>query len=87
MSTIYTDSNNNKITVRPTGLTYDGLPLLVAEIVSEPGHGYIVADEGTGGFGNDDCPSSYGMPCLTWYGPGERYPSAKIALDCLTFAQ
>ncbi len=48
-----------------------GYGFRVIELVNEPGHGYIT----------DACGEIYPGPCLTWYGPGERYPDAKTACD------
>ncbi len=80
---VYTDSSCNCITVERTTQTYDGLPLVVVRLVDDPAHGYLCVDEGTGGFGDEACPSSYGMPCLTWFGAGERHPDADAAVGAL----
>jgi hypothetical protein len=58
--------------------------VLMVHLVDTPDKGYLAADEGTGGFGDAECPSSYGMPCITWFGPGERYPDANTALNAVT---
>jgi len=77
------DSNCNHITAHPTDRTIDGRPLVVVQLVDDPSHGYIALDEGTGGFGDESCPSSYGMPCMTWFGVGERYPTPEAALAAI----
>jgi hypothetical protein len=75
------DSNCNLISASATGRTCDGRPLVVVRLLEEPNRGYVALDEGTGGFGTEDCPSSYGMPCMSWFGPGERYPTAEAAVE------
>ncbi len=77
------DSNCNEILVERTYRTSGGNPIVIARLAGDTARGYLVEDEGTGGFGNEECPSSYGMPCLTWFGPGERYPDATAALAAL----
>lgn len=77
------DGNCNRIVVETTSHFLDGRPLVVARLVDEPGRGYIALDEGTGGFGTEECPSSYGMPCMTWFGPGERFSTAEAALSAI----
>lgn len=74
------DGNGNMISVENTSLTRDGLPLAVARLHADPAHGYVVSCEEDGGFGDADCPSSCGRPCLAWFGPGERYADAASAL-------
>ena len=78
------DSNNNVVLVsQPTQRTCDGLPLLVVRLLDNPSKGYIAACEPDGGFGTEECPSSYGRPCLSWFGEGERYPDAFSALSAV----
>ena len=77
---MHVDSNNNRISIAPTDRSLDGRPLVVVRLADNPDTGYIALDEGTGGFGDEACPSSYGMPCLSWFGVGERYPDAEAAL-------
>lgn len=77
------DGNSNAITVSPTSNTIDGKPLVVVRLVDEPTKGYIDLDEGNGGFGDEACPSDDGMPCMTWSGNGERYPSPEAALAAI----
>ncbi len=82
-SKTYRDGNDNEITARDSGRKIDGHDVIIAELVSEPGHGYLALDLDDCGhdwFGDETCPSSYNMPCLTWYGPNERYASADEAL-------
>lgn len=76
---VHMDGNSNVVFVEKTTKISEGQPLVVVRLAAEPDHGYIAADEGTGGFG-DGYPSSYEMPCLTWFGAGERYPDAETAL-------
>jgi hypothetical protein len=78
------DSNCNHITTQMTDRTIDGRPLVVVRLVDDPERGYIALDEGTGGgFGDESCPSSYGMACMTWFGVGERYPTPEAALAAI----
>jgi len=77
------DSNSNEIRAVVSGRTRDGLPLVVVRLTANLGRGYIAQDEGTGGFGTAECPSSYGMPCMSWFGEGERYPDAETALAAI----
>ena len=78
------DGNCNIIEVVRTERTSLGYPIVVAKLCSDPRTGYLAADEGAGGFGNEGCPSSYGMPCITWFGPGERHPDAETALKAVS---
>jgi hypothetical protein len=80
---IHTDSNNNRITAEPTGRTFDFRPIFIARLADDPTRGYLALDEGTGGFGNETCPDSYGMSCLTWFGAGERYATPEAALAAI----
>jgi hypothetical protein len=78
------DSNTNIVlTARTSLLDPEGDALWVVRLVSEPDRGYIVAvdQKATVILGTDECPSSYGAPCLTWFGPGERYGNVGEALE------
>ena len=77
------DGNNNRVMVRKTGHTFSGRPLVVVQLVDEPARGYVALVEEFGGFGDDACPSSWGRPCLGWFGRGERYHTAEQALDSI----
>ncbi len=58
----------------------------VCRLADEPNHGYLlevdVADDGNSHWGDDDCPGSAGA-IMTWFGKGERFDSAKEALEAL----
>jgi len=79
----FVDANHNRIVCVKSDRTHEGMPLVVVRLVLDPAHGYIASDEGTGCFGDDDCPSSYGMPCLSWFGVGERFPTAEAAIAAI----
>jgi len=83
MSGIYVDANNNQITVEETNWRDDGNKVVIARLVNAPKRGYIAVDQGIGGFGNAECPSSYGMPCVTWFGGNERFPTAEAAITAI----
>jgi len=69
------DGNSNRVNVRDLPFTLPtGQALMLASVVGEPGHGYVAAVEPDGGFGDEACPSSYGRPCLGWFGSGEAHP-------------
>ena len=78
------DSSHNVVLVSEPmkRFTCQNKPVVVVRLVKEPDRGYLamVDDEG-GGFGDDECPSSYGRPCITWFGPNSLYPSAFEALQ------
>ena len=74
------DGNNNQITVTLASCTFEGLPMVICRMVDDPSVGYLALCEDGGGFGDEACPSSYGRPCLSWFGPGERYPDADAAI-------
>lgn len=84
---VYVDSNCNRITVAETGRTAEGVPLVVARLVDDPACGYLASVEGEGGFGTEECPSSYNRPCATWFGKRERFPTAEDALAALADPQ
>jgi hypothetical protein len=77
----YIDGNSNRVVVRYQPYTSNGEPLIAATLVDEPDTGYIVVDTNEGGFGDVNCPSSYGMPCLEWFGPGQHYPNSDALLE------
>jgi hypothetical protein len=79
---MFVDSNENRVSVVDSGRTLE-LPVLVVTLVDTPNRGYLALEELRGGFGDEACPSSYGRPCLTWFGPGERYPDARTALSAV----
>lgn len=80
-SKVYVDSSCNKITVDEQEISHNELRLVVVRMADNPRLGYIAHREENGAFGDDTCPSSYGMPCLTWFGSGQRYPDSRIALN------
>ncbi len=77
------DSSFNHITVHKTDAYCTGARLLVCRLVDEPGRGYLALAEEGGTFGTESCPSSYGRPCMTWFGLGERYPDEQTALNAV----
>lgn len=83
---IYVDESGNRVTVVRTGNKYEGKPLIVVTLIDDPSRGYIALEEGEGGFGNEECPSSMGRPCLTWFGPNERYKDWLQAIACISGA-
>jgi hypothetical protein len=83
MSEFFVDSSGNRITVSPSGRTLDGRPILIVRLASEPDAGYIALDEGYGAFGTEECPSSYGMSCMSWFGTGERFPTPHAAIAAI----
>jgi hypothetical protein len=80
---MFVDSNGNRVSVVASGRTLDRLPVLVVTLADTPNRGYLALEEPRGGFGDSACPSSYGRPCMTWFGPGERYPDARAALSAV----
>lgn len=79
---IHTDSSTNRVNVTTTNYTCNGDPIDVATLVSDSATGYL-ASRGPNDYdwGNDECPDGPG--CITWFGPGERYPDAQSALDAI----
>lgn len=77
------DSNGSRIIVYPTDYILDDCRLVIVRLMDDLSRGYIAMDDGTGGFGDESCPSSYGMSCVSWFGEGERYPTAEDALTAI----
>ena len=78
------DGNANVLVVGPpTARTCGGLPMTVVRLLGQPDKGYIAVCEPDGSFGSDECPSSAGRPCVSWFGPGEQYPDAFAAMSAV----
>jgi hypothetical protein len=87
---MFVDGNYNKIQVRYTHYLYQGdRPIVIVTLLERPQCGYIALDEGLewGGFGDETLPSSYGMSCMSWFGPGETYGSADEAIKAIIDSQ
>lgn len=74
------DGNGNEITVHETGYVLDGEDCLCVLLRGQSETGYVVTKGPQGAFGNEDCPSSYDMPCVAWFGSEEKYANAKAVL-------
>ena len=87
----YVDGNGNQIIVRPVYdryATFDNVnyhPVEAAYLCGRYGRGYLVAvTPDACGWWDESCPSSYGRPCLGWFGPGERLEDDFRAIEALT---
>lgn len=76
----FRDSNDNAVFVHAAGLR----GVYVVELREEPGHGYLAEEYGDNAwFGDDECPSSYDMPVIGWFGPDEGWDDAETAIRSL----
>jgi len=74
------DGNCNEITVHETGYSLEGQDCLCVLLRGQDETGYVVTRGPQGAFGDVNCPSSYDMPCVAWFGPDEQYADAKAVL-------
>ena len=77
----FRDGNDNPVYVHPSGL----VGVYIVELCEKPDHGYLAEENGPGAwFGDRQCPSSYEMPCIGWFGPGESWDDAEQGIRSLS---
>ena len=77
----FRDGNDDAVFVHASGLQ----GVYIVELCGEPGRGYLAEEDGDSAwFGDAECPSSYEMGCLGWFGPREGGITAEKAIRSLT---
>ena len=76
----FRDGNDKPVFVHASGLK----GVYIVELREEPGHGYLAEEDGDQAwFGDTECPSSYEMGAIGWFGPGEGWTDAEQAIRSL----